>query len=149
MSGQIAAMLNSNSPMTSPVANMPSPPQQQQQHHHHQMQHAPASPYPQVQYAPDAYDDDAGPPPPPPQANRAPPMNSTASMLGPLLDDPDKKVTLVVLALLIIAQNQQTREIARSIGKSAGVHLADSPYENVIISSVLAACFFYFLTHYF
>lgn len=111
------------------------------------MQHAPASPYPQVQYAPDSYDDDAGGPPPPPQ--RQPPMNTTASMLGPLLDDPDKKVTLVVLALLIIAQNQQTREIARSIGKSAGVHLADSPYENVIISSVLAACFFYFLTHYF
>lgn len=147
MSSQIAAMLNSNSPMTSPVG--PPPQAHMAQGAPPTQQHAPSQ-YQQVQYAPDAYDDDmggGGPPPPPPQ--RPPPMNSTASMLGPLLDDPDKKVTLVVLALLIIAQNQQTREIARSIGKSAGVHLADSPYENVIISSVLAACFFYFLTHYF
>ena len=144
-SGQIAAMLNSNSPMTSPVGP---PPPHQMHGAPQQQQHAPSQ-YQQVQYAPDGYDDDMGAPPPPPQPQRPAPMNSTASMLGPLLDDPDKKVTLVVLALLIIAQNQQTRDIARSIGKSAGVHLADSPYENVIISSVLAACFFYFLTHYF
>lgn len=138
MSAELSALMNSNSPMASPII-AGTPPQGAAQNYvgaaHRAMQQ---------QYAPDEYDEM--------QPRGATPQyhsrQATSNMLSSLLDDPDKKVTLVVLALLVLAQHSQTREFARSAAKSAGFSLAESPYENIVISTALAAGFYYFLINY-
>lgn len=98
----------------------------------------------QAQFAPDSYDMAPQMPEQPMYMQKA-----STSMISSLFDDPEKKLTLCVLALLIVAQHPQTRDSIRSLTKSAGVQIAGTPYESVIISLVLSAGFYFFLIKYF
>jgi len=144
---EISTLMSSNSPMASPIGGGTEygPPQPQLSTVNayggpQVVQNAMAQQYAQPQYVPD--DDDM------PVARKRVPTNTTNNLMGSLLDDPDKKVTLVVMALLILAQHQQTKDMFRNAAKSAGMQLAGSPYENVVISGALAAGFYYFLINY-
>lgn len=139
-SAELTSLMNSNSPMASPISG---PPQQSVAQNYVGAAHRAI----QQQYAPDEYDESPQPrggPALPHQPSR----QASNNILSSLLDDPDKKVTLVVLALLVLAQHSQTREFARTAAKSAGFSLAESPYENIVISTALAAGFYYFLINY-
>lgn len=141
MSAELTSLMNSNSPMASPIAGAPQQGGGQQNYAsatHRTMQQ-------QQQYAPDEYDES---PPSMRAPAQLPSRQASSNVLSSLLDDPDKKVTLVVLALLVLAQHSQTREFARTAAKTAGFSLVESPYENIIISSALAAGFYYFLINY-
>lgn len=148
MTSEISALLNSNSPMASPIngASDFGPPQPQISSGSayggaQAVQNAMAQHYAQPQYVPDD-DDDM-------HVSSRKRMTTGGNFMNSLMDDADKRVTILVFAILVIAQHQQTRDMARSIAKSAGMQLAGSPYENVAISAVLAAAFYYVLINYF
>ena len=149
----LSALLASNSPMGSPIGvggggGQPMQQQQQAQQRYYaqpppqQQQHQ----QPQaVQYMPDEYDEMG-----PPMAQQQPrqrmqPQTQQSNMMSALLDDPDKRATLLVFALLVLAQQAQTRDAARSLSRAVGVQIADTPYEPLVISVAAACGFFYYL----
>lgn len=135
--------MNSNSPMASPLGGGGGGGGPQQMMHQH-MQHAP--PQQQIRYIPDSHDEDQDPPP---RGSRRPQAQSQANALfSSLLDDTDKRLTLLVFALLVLAQQPQTREAVRSLATSLGVQIVGTPYESLVISTTAAAAFFYYVHNY-